>query len=120
MLEARPPSNAGGRTVTDVLDAWREVNQPVWAESTRRDYESRIARIEADQIASMPVARLRVADVERWHARMRKTGVGEAAIRSRHSVLRAALCRRCAGSGSAAIPRARRSFGSRSARRVTR
>ncbi len=90
-LEARPPSNAGGRTVTDVLDAWREVNQPVWAESTRRDYESRIARIEADQIASMPVARLRVADVERWHARMRKTGVGEAAIRSRHSVLRAAL-----------------------------
>jgi len=90
-LEARPPSNAAGRTVTDVLSAWRDVNQPVWAESTRRDYESRIARIEADQIAEMPVARLRVADVERWHARMRKTGVGEAAIRSRHSVLRAAL-----------------------------
>ena len=39
----------------------------------------------------MPVARLGVADVERWHARMRKTGVGEAAIRCRHSVLRAAL-----------------------------
>jgi integrase len=56
-----------------------------------RDYESRIARIEADPIAEMHVARLRVADVERWHARMRKTGVGEAAIRGRHSVLRAAL-----------------------------
>ena len=39
----------------------------------------------------MPVARLGVADVERWHARMRKTGVGEAAIRGRHSVLRAAV-----------------------------
>jgi len=90
-LEARPPSNAAGRTVTDVLSAWRDVNQPVWAESTRRDYESRIARIESDPIAEMPVARLRVADVERWHARMRKTGVGEAAIRGRHSVLRAAL-----------------------------
>jgi integrase/predicted nucleotidyltransferase len=90
-LESRPPSNAAGRTVTDVLTAWRDVNQPVWAESTRRDYESRIAHIEADQIAEMPVARLRVADVERWHARMRKTGVGEAAIRGRHSVLRAAL-----------------------------
>lgn len=90
-LEARPPSNAAGRTVTDVLTAWRDVNQPVWAESTRRDYESRIARIEFDPIAEMPVARLRVADVERWHARMRKTGVGEAAIRGRHSVLRAAL-----------------------------
>ena len=90
-LEARPPSNAVGRTVTDVLRAWRDANQPVWAESTRRDYESRIARIESDPIAEMPVARLRVADVERWHARMRKTGVGEAAIRGRHSVLRAAL-----------------------------
>ena len=40
-LESRPPSNAAGRTVTDVLAAWRDVNQPVWAESTRRDYESR-------------------------------------------------------------------------------
>jgi hypothetical protein len=38
----------------------------------------------------MPIARLGVADVERWHARMRQTGVGEAAIRCRHSVLRAA------------------------------
>jgi integrase/predicted nucleotidyltransferase len=90
-LESRPPSNAAGRTVTDVLTAWRDVNQPVWAETTRRDYESRIARIESDPIAAMPVARLGVADVERWHARMRKTGVGEAAIRGRHSVLRAAL-----------------------------
>jgi integrase/predicted nucleotidyltransferase len=90
-LESRPPSNAAGRTVTDALAAWRDVNQPVWAETTRRDYESRIARIESDPIAAMPVARLGVADVERWHARMRKTGVGEAAIRGRHSVLRAAL-----------------------------
>lgn len=90
-LESKRPSNAAGRTVTDVLTAWRDVNQPVWAESTRRDYESRIAKIEDDPIAAMSVARLRVADVERWHARMRKTGVGEAAIRSRHSVLRAAL-----------------------------
>jgi integrase/predicted nucleotidyltransferase len=90
-LELRPPSNAAGRTVTDVLTAWRDVNQPIWAESTRRDYESRIGRIESDPIAEMPVARVRVADVERWHARMRKTGVGEDAIRGRHSVLRAAL-----------------------------
>jgi integrase len=90
-LESKPPSNAAGRTVTDVLTAWRDVNQPVWAESTRRDYESRIAKIDDDPIAAMPVARLRVADVERWHARMRKTGVGEAAIRGRHGVLRAAL-----------------------------
>jgi integrase/predicted nucleotidyltransferase len=90
-LESRPPSNAAGRTVTDVLTGWRDVNLPVWAETTRRDYQSRIAQIVSDPIAEMPVARLGVADVERWHARMRTTGVGEAAIRGRHSVLRAAL-----------------------------
>ena len=30
-LESRPPSHAAGRTVTDVLTAWRDVNEPVWA-----------------------------------------------------------------------------------------
>lgn len=90
-LESRSPSNAAGRTVTDVLTAWRDVNQMVWTESTRRDYESRIAKIEEDSIAEMAVAWLRVADVERGHTRMRRTGVGEAAIRCRHGVLRAAL-----------------------------
>ena len=32
-----------------------------------------------------------MADVERWHLRLRKAGIGEAAIRGRHMVLRAAL-----------------------------
>ena len=90
-LESRPPSNACGRTVADVLAAWREVNDPVWAETSRRDYASRIARVLDDPIASMNVARLGVADVERWHARLRQAGVGEAAIRGRHATLRAAL-----------------------------
>jgi hypothetical protein len=53
----------------------------MWAETTRRDSESRIAKVEADPIASMNVARLGVADFERWHARTRKTGVGEDAIK---------------------------------------
>ena len=45
----------------------------------------------ADPIASVPLSRLGMADVELWHARMRRAGVGETAVRSRHSVLRAAL-----------------------------
>ena len=49
--------------------AWRDVNRPVGAESTRRDEESRIARIEADPIAAMHVARLRVADRQGCRAR---------------------------------------------------
>ena len=60
---------------------------------SRRDVTTRAGSPGSSPIliAAMPVARLGVADVERWHTRMRKTGVGEAAIRSRHSVLRAAL-----------------------------
>jgi hypothetical protein len=90
-LEFRPASNAAGRTVADALTAWREVNDVVWSESSRRDYASRAAYVSADSIGRMAIARLGVDDVERWHARMRKAGVGESAIRGRHSALRAAL-----------------------------
>jgi RimJ/RimL family protein N-acetyltransferase len=82
---------AAGRTVVDILNAWVEVNQEVWAESSRRDQGGRAAKVLADPIAAVPLSRLGVADVEQWHARMRRAGVGESAIRSRHSVLRAAL-----------------------------
>jgi integrase len=34
---------------------------------------------------------LSVADIERWYARMRRAGVGDGSIRSRHAALRAAL-----------------------------
>lgn len=90
-LESRPPSSAAGRTVADVVEAWREVNRDLWSEASRRDYASRASFIAKDPIAKLPIARLGVGDVERWHARMRRAGVGAAAIRSRHSVLRAAL-----------------------------
>jgi integrase len=90
-FDSRPATHAAGRTVGDILNAWVEVNQEVWAESSRRDQEGRAGKVLADPIALVPVPRLGVADVELWHARMRRAGVGETAIRSRHSVLRAAL-----------------------------
>jgi integrase len=90
-LESQPSTHAAGRTVAEVLNAWVEICDATWAESSRRDQGSRVRSILADPIATMPVARLGVADVERWHARMRYMKVGEAAIRSRHAVLRAAL-----------------------------
>jgi integrase len=112
-LESRPPSNAGGRSVADVLAAWREVNDPVWAETSRRDYASRIARVLEDPIAAMNVARLSVADVERWHVRLRSAGEGEAAIRGRHAALRAALAQAVrwgwVGVNAAALARLRQS-----------
>lgn len=90
-LEAGPSSKDAGRTVAEVLAAWQDVNADVWAPASRRDYAGRIRFIAKDPIASMRLARLGVADVERWHARMRRAGVGETAIRGRHSALRAAL-----------------------------
>jgi integrase len=44
-----------------------------------------------DAIAKMAVARLGVADVDRWLTRMRRAGVGPSAVRNRLVVLRAAL-----------------------------
>lgn len=90
-FDSRPATRSGGRTVGDILNAWVEVNQEVWAESSRRDQEGRVGKVLADPIASVRAARFGIADVERWHARMRRAGVGETAIRSRNSVLRAAL-----------------------------
>jgi integrase len=89
-LEGVPVSRAGGRTVADVLDAWLETNTGVWAEASRRDYASRATYI-AEDLGAHAIAGLSVADIERWHARMRRAGVGDGSIRSRHAALRAAL-----------------------------
>ena len=47
--------------------------------------------IKKDQIARLPLARLTVGDVERWHTRLRKAGMADAGIKNQHGVLRAAL-----------------------------
>lgn len=85
--QARPAS----RFVSDVLDAWVEQSLATWAPSSARDQQSRVASIKKDPIVGIPLARLTVADVERWHGRMRATGLGESTIRNQHGVLRAAL-----------------------------
>ena len=90
-FDSRPATHAAGRTVADILNAWVEVNQEVWAESSRRDQEGRVRKVLADPIALVPLSRLGVADVEQWHARMRRAEIGELSIRNRHGVLRAAL-----------------------------
>jgi integrase len=88
-VSAPPPSE--GHTVADALDAWLETNAPTWAASTVRDQASRASLVKADKIARTVVDRLSVADVDRWHARLRDRGVGEASIRNQHLVLRAAM-----------------------------
>ena len=82
---------SGGRTVSDVLDAWVQQNIDTWAPSSARDQQSRVRGIKKDPIARMPLARLSVGDVERWHTRLRQAGMADAGIKNQHSVLRAAL-----------------------------
>jgi integrase len=84
-------ASPGGRSVSDVLDAWVEQNLDTWAPSSARDQQSRVRGIKMDQIARLPLARLSVGDVERWHARLRRAGMRDAGIKNQHGVLRAAL-----------------------------
>ncbi|MEO0492048.1 MAG: site-specific integrase [Actinomycetota bacterium] len=90
-LTVKPARNAGGRKVGQLLDEWLEIKAPSWAPLTVRDQTSRSALIQRDPIASMSVASLGVSDIDRWVARLRKSGAGEASIRNQHTVLRAAL-----------------------------
>jgi integrase len=90
-LTMRAPTSAAGRTVADALDAWVAANTATWSASSKRDQASRAKLVKADRIAEIKLARLSVAEVERWHARLRDAGVGEASIRNRHQALRAAL-----------------------------
>ena len=90
-LTTKPAPRIAGRTVADVLDAWIEANSPTWAESTRRDNLSRAALVKQDPIVKMQAGKLGVSDIERWHARMRRAGVGESSILNRHRMLRSAL-----------------------------
>lgn len=58
---------------------------------SQRDYASRAERIKADKIGEKAVSRLSVAEVDRWHLRMRKAGVGPSQIRNLHTLSRAAF-----------------------------
>jgi integrase len=91
-LEVGPGrASPAGRSVSDVLDAWVEQNLDTWAPSSARDQQSRVRAIKKDQISRLPLARLSVGDVERWHTRVRKAGLQDAGIKNLHGVLRAAL-----------------------------
>jgi integrase len=81
----------GGRSVSDVLDAWVAQNLDTWAPSSARDQQSRVRSLKKDPIAKVPLARLSVGDVERWHTRLRQAGMGDAGVKNQHGVLRAAL-----------------------------
>lgn len=90
-LELRPARGAAGRTVADLLQTWIAQNESTWSPASQRDQRGRADAIAAGPLAELPVARLSVSHVERWHAQLRKSGMGDAGIRNQHAVLRAAV-----------------------------
>ncbi len=91
-LEVGPGSaSPAGRKVEDVLDAWIDQNIDTWAPASARDQQSRVRTIKRDKIAKMSIAQLSIADVERWHTRLRRDGMRDAGIRNLHGALSAAF-----------------------------
>lgn len=91
-LTLRRPTAAVARvTVAEMLDLWAETMRGTWAPQTERDQLSRIRRVKSDRIALIPLSRLTAVEVDRWHARLARQGLGEGAVRNRHVVLRAAV-----------------------------
>jgi integrase len=91
-LSLAPASRSGEQVnVAELLELWFEHAAPSWAPSTLRDQRTRIRAINKDAIASAKLARLTVADVDRWHARLARRGVREGSVRNQHQALRAAL-----------------------------
>ncbi|MHB1444897.1 MAG: tyrosine-type recombinase/integrase [Acidimicrobiales bacterium] len=90
-LTTKPAPRIAGRTVADVLDAWIEANLPTWAESTKRDNQSRVDLVKCDPIVKVQAGKVGVADIERWHTRLRRAGTGESSLVNQHRILRAAL-----------------------------
>lgn len=84
-------ASPAGRRVAEVLDAWVDQNLDTWAAASARDQQSRVRSIKKDKIANIPIAQLSIADVERWHTRLRRDGMQDAGIRNQHGALSAAF-----------------------------
>jgi integrase len=90
-LAGRPQARSGSLTVGGLLDDYVDLKSPTWSLTTRRDYDARAERIKADPIGTKMIARITVAEVDRWHQRLQRAGTGDAQIRNLHTLLRAAF-----------------------------
>lgn len=87
-LRGTAPAGASAR-VSDLLRMWQEAKSFDWQPTTARDYHHRCVRILAD-IGNLRLVDLDPFRVDSWVAHMRRSGVGEGAVRGRIAVLRTA------------------------------
>lgn len=81
---------AVGATVADLLELWQQAKAFDWQPTTARDHRSRAKMITAD-IGAVRLVDLDPFRIDAWIAQLRRDGVGEGAVRSRVTALRAAL-----------------------------
>ena len=91
MTVRAPTASVARVSVFEMLDLWAENTKATWAPSTEVNQLSRIRLVKTDRISSISLTRLTAVDVDQWHARLERKGLGEAGIRNRHLVLRAAM-----------------------------
>jgi integrase len=91
MTVRAPTASVARVTVSEMLDLWAENAKASWSPSTESNQLSRIRLVKSDRISTLSISRLTAVEVDQWHARLERRGVGESAIRNRHLVLRAAM-----------------------------
>ncbi len=91
MTLRRPTAAVHRISVGEMLDLWAENQNSSWSPSTVHNHRSRIRMVKTDRIAETPLARLTAVDVDQWHARLVRRGLGEGAVRNQHTALRAAV-----------------------------
>ncbi len=79
-----------GATVADLLELWQQAKAFDWQPTTLAAHRSRASLIAAD-LGAVRLVDLDPFRIDAWLAKMRRDGVGEGAVRSRVSSLRAAL-----------------------------
>lgn len=77
-------------TLSELIAAWLEAAGPQ-GEGTRLVYFGYIRKHIDPGIGKMPAAKLRVEDLDRWYAGLKKAGLAPASIRKLHNIVRGAL-----------------------------
>jgi integrase len=91
-LRVSPTSREGASvTVAAMLDLWVAQHEATWAPSSLANQMSRVRLVKRDPIARTRIVQLTAVEVDLWHERLARRGVGEGSIRNQHVVIRASM-----------------------------
>lgn len=70
-----------GATVSALLEAWSEANADRWSPKTVAETRRFMDRVIGPELGSLPVAKLRTAEIDRFYGRVRRRGLAPASVR---------------------------------------